>query len=601
MCIALPRDRIHPCRCAGATPVDVLRGQGLRVARHGTGHPREDERARIRPLRRTRVGQAQAQHEHDIVARADGQQHVLGGVVVAAHGGHGELGAPPARSAPQQRLVELHGLDAVERDDAVRRRCQSVADAQAVLGDRHGEVREAQFRPQHADEREDAGDHREHRGHQCSRGRQDSDDDDRHDHPHHEHRCHQHRRRQQCGEDQAVERHAQQAALRTCRRRQPIRAKQRSEAAAQVVDRDGCVRLELLGRPAQQPLSERRRRCGRTGRGHLPGRDGLRACGPVRRNPARRRGAGRHSGARGLGGGAGFRTVRRPPLPARAQVAEDLVPQRLRLGPLEIGDRDVRIRPARDVEDERGEAQQTRDERQGDVDGLDAVVRGGSLLPRDDAGAQGHACSIDAEPCVPPAQPQEDHGDDQDEDDHADHRSGDERVLPDEGRQQPDHAEPPGVAALTAQALDDQVLQDGLEILEDDHDDDTQRSDQPRAALEHRSQPVDVPPPCRIIRGRPSIRTRALRRLWLILWWVILRRLVLRWRKPPGPLRRGHSPARRAPPRDAMESRSASASGRGRPGRDASVAADAVWSVIVASPAMRSSGPAETSTYCSRP
>src|SRR5699024_6081530 len=184
----------------------------------------------------------------------------------------------------------------------------------------------------------------------------------------------------------------------------------------------------------------------------------------------------------------------------------------------------------------------------------------------------------------------------------ADHRSGDERVLADEGRQQPEHAEPARVAALPAQAFDDQVLEDRLEVLEDDDDEHAESGEQARSASQHGSQPVHVPPPRGVRRRRGP--AGLLRRVLAVSPWGPLRRvrgpgrgtLVL-----SGTLRRGHSPARRAPPRDAIESRRASASGRGRPGSDASVAADAVWSVIVASPAMRSSGPADTSTYCRRP
>src|SRR5699024_2593666 len=196
----------------------------------------------------------------------------------------------------------------------------------------------------------------------------------------------------------------------------------------------------------------------------------------------------------------------------------------------------------------------------------------------------------------------------------ADHRSGDERVLADEGRQQPEHAEPARVAALPAQAFDDQVLEDRLEVLEDDDDEHAESGEQARSASQHGSQPVHVPPPRGVRRRRGP--AGLLRRVLAVSPWGLLRRVlaVSPWgplRRVRGPgrgtlvlsgtLRRGHRPARRAPPRDAIESRRASASGRGRPGSDASVAADAVWSVIVASPAMRSSGPADTSTYCRRP
>ena len=62
-----------------------------------------------------------------------------------------------------------------------------------------------------------------------------------------------------------------------------------------------------------------------------------------------------------------------------------------------------------------------------------------------------------------------------------------------------------------------------------------------------------------------------------------------------------HTPAWRASPRAARRSRRRVASAASRPGTVASVAAAAVCIVTVASPSLRSSGPAVTSTYCMRP
>src|SRR5699024_9575864 len=68
-----------------------------------------------------------------------------------------------------------------------------------------------------------------------------------------------------------------------------------------------------------------------------------------------------------------------------------------------------------------------------------------------------------------------------------------------------------------------------------------------------------------------------------------------------GLLAHGHRPAILARPSPARLSRSRSVSALGSPGIEASVAAEAVWSLTVARPNMRSMGPASTSTNCSRP
>ncbi|SII20083.1 Uncharacterised protein [Mycobacteroides abscessus subsp. abscessus] len=70
-----------------------------------------------------------------------------------------------------------------------------------------------------------------------------------------------------------------------------------------------------------------------------------------------------------------------------------------------------------------------------------------------------------------------------------------------------------------------------------------------------------------------------------------------------GPVLRchAHRPARFACPRPARLSRRRSASARGRPGIVASVAAEAVWSLTVARPNIRSIGPVSTSTNWRRP
>src|SRR5699024_281684 len=59
-----------------------------------------------------------------------------------------------------------------------------------------------------------------------------------------------------------------------------------------------------------------------------------------------------------------------------------------------------------------------------------------------------------------------------------------------------------------------------------------------------------------------------------------------------------HRPASLASPRSVSRSRSRDASSGGRPGIEASVCAEAVWSWTLATLAHRSSGPAWTSTYC---
>src|SRR5690606_30755992 len=255
---------------------------------------------------------------------------------------------------------------------------------------------------------------------------------------------------------------------------------------------------------------------------------------------------------RGDGGGvdAGRLTTRRRCRRRRRSAVrgpvQDLPTQPLGLLLLEEGEDDRRAGAARRLDLQLGPTEEAREERLDDVHRLDAVEARVALLAEEDAAVEEDGVAPDGVAHHPPRQHRV-HGEDEEEqEDGAATDEQDERPVD-------------GVAVLPH-------LGEELGVLPDQHreerDDDLPRVEDGRDLVD--APPVDVLLGSRLLLG-------------------------------------AHRPASLDSPRSLRRSRSREASSGGRPGIEASVCAEAVWSWTLATFAQRSIGPAWTSTYCMRP
>ena len=455
-----------------------------------------------------------------------------------------------------------------------------MVDRQSVLAEADDEVRIVEVLPEHGERHEDTGqdtdEDREERlfdseGQEHDR-RDDDDDDDGHGH--------QGLGLEQGGDDDPVDGHPDDLTLVAHPRIEIVWGEQVAEAGFGFFG-------DFIGKGAQSlrqphteavPASFRNRQIGSglptgprgaVGRAGDPGRVRTEIrCRTVGRNLGTDRPVTDRTGrGRSGSGDAGSRLGAGVSLSAGADGGEKFVAQLF--GPLlrQILQGDVRVGAAGDVEDEFGHAEQSRQQLLLQVDGLHAVESGLAQLLRQQSAPIVDRFGVDAIAHDSPRQPAEESGEQEDEDDSADDSEDHQRM----GAQPFGEGEVDGTAG---REVFDGALEEVLQTVGRGDED----TDENAEALENRRQRMDAVPDLRC--GRLGAGVRVVGR---------------------GFVAHGHSPARLAWPSPARLSRRRSASARGRPGIVASVAAEAVWSLTVARPNMRSMGPASTSTNWSRP
>src|SRR5699024_10439690 len=463
---------------------EVLGGSGLRIGRPAVVHGRADEGVGADALGQLRVRQRQSDHEQRLVDVADRQQQVR--IAAAACAGDVVFGLPPSGPAPQQRLVQAHGLDPVERDDLSRGGEQTVVDGQPGFAEADDEVRIVEVLPEDGEGREDAGqDTDEDRDEGFLDPERQHHDGGGDDDQHHENGD-DGLGLEQGGDDDPVDGDPDDLAGPGDARGETIGSQQFAEAvfglagdvighgaeslaqahAEAVVAAFGNGPVDGVLGPAE---GHRGVAAGRRGIAGGPPGPGQGRLGPFG-DPLRAGGRGRVRGTRRA-------------LLLRPDCGEQFVAQLFGALLRQVLQGDVRSGAAGDVEDELGHAEDPGQQLLLQVDGLDPIEAGLAQLLRQQTPPVVDRFGVDSVADDTPGQPAEEGGEEEDQDDSADDGEDDQRMF----------AQPAGECQVDA-AAGGEVLDDRLEEVLQTVGRGDEDADEDAEAFEDRRQRMDSMP-----------------------------------------------------------------------------------------------------------